>query len=112
MDTRRVPVQLFIFLCVCSLSQHQALGIVTLRPKNERVAWESGVECLHQVQKLFHDLRAVLEDTEEGFIYPSSISTKNIILMHLYNLSSPAAEIERHYRKRIHDLISSGEMRR
>lgn len=106
-----VQMRLFVILCVFSWWPITH-GIVTLRPRNERVAFSSGVECLHRVQQVFHDLKAVLEDTEEGSNYTSGPYTKNVIMLHVHNLSSPAAEIERNYLKLLNQLISSGEMHR
>lgn len=106
------PLKLLVFLCMCSLMQI-TLGIVTLRPKNERVAWDSGVECLESVQRMFHNLTNALEDTEEGENLPAvAPATRNIIALHMQNLTSPAAEIERQYLMRINRLISSGDFHR
>lgn len=103
------------FLCpviffVCALFPLSS-AIVTLRPKNERVAWDSGVECLERIQLIFHSLRIVLEDTEEPDNVPLGNRTKNVIMFHVHNLSSPAAEIEWKYRIRLNQLISEGELR-
>lgn len=106
-------MHIHLILLVVTLYLAPSLAIVTLRPKNERVAWDSGVECLQRVQKLFQELKAVLEDTEEEWSnFTTGPITKNIIILHLHNLTSPAAEIERNYLKLINQLISSGEMHR
>lgn len=105
MDTRRL---LLLFLW---LYPSPTISIVTLRPRNERVAWDSGVACLQSVQALFQRLRVVLEDSEvdNRTMVPN---TKNVIMLHLHNLTSPAAEIESNYLALMHSLISSGKMLR
>lgn len=40
------------------------------------------------------------------------LNTRNVIMLHLHNLTSPAAEIESNYLALMHTLISSGKMLR
>lgn len=99
-------------LCLIYLFLPLSQSIVTLRPRNERVAWNSGVDCLRSVQTLFHSIKNVLEDTEEGILQSIVQPTKKVIVLHLHNLTSPAAEIEGNYLLLLHSLISSGQLQR
>lgn len=69
-------------------------SVVYLRGKNERgpLAWHAGEECIGAVSTIF-------------FYDQYSSRTKNAIVLHTHNLSSPAAEIENIYLTRINDLF-------
>lgn len=68
--------------------------IVYLRNKNDRgpKAWLSGVQCLSKISNLyFYD------------VLPTR--TKNCVLMHTHDLSTPAYEIEYLYLKKLHERL-------
>lgn len=107
--------QSLILLLLLFCSNYPAThSIVTLRPKNERgpSAWNSGVECLQRVHTIFQSLTIVLEDSEEEGNATVVPRLKNVLMLHLHNLTTPSAEIESNYLKLLNQLISSGQMQR
>lgn len=65
------------------LSNVNCGGVVWLRPKNERgpAAIMAGIKCLEQMIHIY-------------FYDPLITRTKNMLILHTNNMTSPAAEIE------------------
>lgn len=103
-----------LFLLSTLLLSEPTYQIVTLRTRNERgpSAWTAGIKCLEALEKSFDGLTVALQ---EGDYYRGSRAvnrTTNVIMVHLHNLSSPAAEIETNYLKQLNLLIANGDIQR
>lgn len=100
------------FLVVLSLTP--SLQILTLRARNERgpSAWKAGIKCLETVERSFDGLTVALQEGDFYYHSKSFNRTTNVIVVQLYNLTSPAAEIEMNYLKLLNHLFSTGDIHR
>lgn len=90
-------IQFLLLLFVLLRSAISTNCVVYLREKNERgpAAWRSGVNCLYNVTAYY-------------FYDPLPTRTKNSVILHTKNLSSPAYEIERLFLQSLHNHIADG----